>query len=260
MSRSPSVKVYFFNAYVIYSSLLSNQGTVMQTDSQDKQRKAMGEFSDQVSPPIAWSSPANSPLPSTVIQSSSDGQQLETREFLLSDYPPGVNENMHPLSESAVELNSRDSPVPPRPPSHDSAATRNAAFARKCWDVDVGVKASPVPLTRPDSTAGSEDIKQGTALSEGCITKELEEENHSSVKKGLAMFIGDDHNVGSQVNMGSSFHTNCSFALRLLFVRSCTYRSRAQFSAVEWFRTIPTISCCCFPLLVPPVIFFAKLF
>lgn len=175
-----------------------SEGTVMQTESQDKQRKAMGEFSDQVSPPIAWSSPANSPLPSTVIQSSSDGQQLETREFLLSDYPPGVNENMHPLSESAVELNSRDSPVPPRPPSHDSAATRNAAFARKCWDVDVGVKASPVPLTRPDSTAGSEDIKQGTALSEGCITKELEEENHSSVKKGLAMFIGDDHNVGSQ--------------------------------------------------------------
>ncbi|XP_068735780.1 fap1 adhesin-like isoform X1 [Montipora capricornis] len=175
-----------------------SEGTVMQTDSQDKQRKAMGEFSDQVSPPIAWSSPANSPLPSTVIQSSSDGQQLETREFLLSDYPPGVNENMHPLSESAVEVNSRDSPVAPRPPSHDSAATRNAAFARKCWDVDVGVKASPVPLTRPDSTAGSEDIKQGTALSEGCITKELEEENHSSVKKGLAMFIGDDENVGSQ--------------------------------------------------------------
>lgn len=67
----------------------------------------MAEFPDQASPPIAWSSPANSPLPSAVTQPRSDDQQFETREFRLSDHPPVDIENIRPSSQPVVEPNSR---------------------------------------------------------------------------------------------------------------------------------------------------------
>lgn len=168
----------------------------MQPHSQDKPRNQLAEFPDQASPPIAWSSPANSPLPSSVTQPSSDDQQFETREFRLSDHPPVDIEKIRPSSQPAVERNSRPTPVPPRPSSHDPAASHNAASTRKCWNVESGTKVTPTPLARRDMAVVNVDTNDEAFTPEGG-TKE-ENEAGSASKKGLAMFIGD--NLETQVS------------------------------------------------------------
>ena len=174
----------------------------------DKPRKPVAEFPNQPSPPIAWSSPANSPLPAAVSKPNpSDGPQFETREFRLSDYPPGedlgTNQDiMRPSSQPAVEMSSRPTPIPPRPSSHDPAASRHTAPARKCWDVDVAQVPTPPRLVYPDTASMSSDTKQEHdvvhPLQGGTV--EIEVEIHTPTKKGLAMFIGDDANPTTQVN------------------------------------------------------------
>lgn len=169
----------------------------------DKPRNPVTEFPNQPSPPIAWSSPANSPLPASVSKPSpSGGPQFETREFRLSDYPPvddlGTNQDAaRPSSQPAVEVGSRPTPVPPRPSSHDPAASRYTAPARKCWDVDVAQVPTPPPLVHPDTASVSTDTKQENPPGGGA--KEIEVETNTSNKKGLAMFIGDDANPTTQV-------------------------------------------------------------
>ena len=174
----------------------------------DKPRKPVAEFPNQPSPPIAWSSPANSPLPASVSKPDpSDGSQFETREFRLSDYPPGEDldfdqDVMRPSSQPAVEVSSRPTPVPPRPSSHNPAASRHTAPARKCWDLDVAQVPAPPPLVYPDTASMDSDTKQEHKVVHppGGGTAEIEVEIHSPCKKGLAMFIGDDAQPGSQVN------------------------------------------------------------
>lgn len=190
----------------------------MQPHSHDKPRKPVAEFPDEPSPPIAWSSPANSPLPSSVSHPSSNGPQFETREFRLSDYPPGNDlgtspDITRPSSQPAVEVSSRPTPVPPRPSSHDPVTSRHTAPARKCWDVDVVQTATPPLLVRPDTASVNVDTKQETVSPEGGGTAEIEVGNHTPSKKGLAMFIGDDDNQGSQV---SRLTKTCSFCFRLI--------------------------------------------
>ena len=174
---------------------------------QDKPRKAVPEFPNQPSPPVAWSSPANSPLPPSVSKPHpSDGPQLETREFRLSDYPPGEDldfnhDGMRPSSQPAVEVISRPTPIPPRPSSHDPAASRHTAPARKCWDVDVAQVPTPPPLVYPDTASTSSDTRQdhNVVYPPGGGTGEIEVEIHTPTKKGLAMFIGDDAQPTTQV-------------------------------------------------------------
>ncbi|XP_020617788.1 calmodulin-regulated spectrin-associated protein 2-like isoform X4 [Orbicella faveolata] len=166
----------------------------------DKPRKPLAEFPNQPSPPIAWSSPANSPLPASVSKPSPSGEpQFETREFRLSDYPPGEDldfnqDVMRPSSQPAVEVSSTPTPVPPRPSSHDPAASRHTAPARKCWNVDVAQVPTPPPLVYPDTASMSSDTKQerNVVHPPGGGTAEIEVEIHTPSKKGLAMFIGDD--------------------------------------------------------------------
>lgn len=174
----------------------------MKSQSQDQPRKPVAEFPDQSSPPIAWSSPSNSPLPAS--QRGSQGQQFETREFRLSDYPPrndsGPNPDMtRPSSHSAVEGSSKSSSVPTRPSSHDPAATRQTAPARKCWNVDVSHVTTPSPLVRPETAAVNMELKEETVSPEEG-TGEIEVEHHTPYKKGLALFIGDDTSPGGQVS------------------------------------------------------------
>lgn len=174
----------------------------------DKQRKIEPEFPNQPSPPIAWSSPANSPLPASALKPSpSNGPQFETREYRLSDYPPvgdlGTNQNMtRPSSQPAVEVTSRPTQVPPRPSSHDPAASRYTAPARKCWDVDVGQVPTPPPLVHPDTGSVISDVTQesNNVQPQGGGAAEIEVEIHTPSKKGMAMFIGDDTNPSPQVN------------------------------------------------------------
>ena len=168
---------------------------------QDKPRKPVAEFPNQPSPPIAWSSPANSPAP--VFKPRPSGEpQFETREFRLSDYPPGDDlgtnpDTARPSSQPAVEVGSRPLSVPPRPSSHDPAASRHTAPPRKCWDVEVAQVPTPPPLVHPDTSSVSSDTKQENPPGGGA--REIEVEIHTP-KKGLAMFIGDDANPASQVN------------------------------------------------------------
>lgn len=174
----------------------------------DKPRKPAAEFANQPSPPIAWSSPANSPLPASVSKPSPSGEpQFETREFRLSDYPPGEDldfnqDVMRPSSQPAVEVSSRPTPVPPRPSSHNPGASRHTAPARKCWDVDVAQVPTPPPLVYPDTASMSSDTKQEQYVVHppGGGTAEIEVEIHTPSKKGLAMFIGDDAQPTTQVN------------------------------------------------------------
>ena len=175
----------------------------MKPQSREQPRKPVAEFPDQPSPPIAWSSPANSPLPASASHPSSNDQQFETREFRLSDYPPGnelgTNQDItRPSSQPAVEVSSRPTPIPPRPSSHDPAA-HHMTPARKCWNVDVGQTFTPPPMVRPDTASINMDIKQETVSPGVGSTAEIEVENHSPLKKGLAMFIGDDASPVSQV-------------------------------------------------------------
>jgi len=44
------------------------------------------------------------------------------------------------------------------------------------------------------------NTKQETVSLEGGSAAEIEVEEHTSPKKGLALFIGDDDNAGSQVS------------------------------------------------------------
>ena len=104
-----------------------------------------------------------------------------------------------PSSQPAVEVSSRPTPVPPRPSSHDPVVSRHTTPARKCWDVDVVQTATPPLLVRRDTAGVNVDPKQETVSPEGGGAAEIEVENHTP-KKGLAMFIGDDDNPGSQVN------------------------------------------------------------
>lgn len=174
---------------------------------QNKPRKPVAEFPNQPSPPIAWSSPANSPLPSSVSKpSSSNGPQFETREFRLSDYPPGEDldfnqDGMRPSSQPAVEVSSRPTAVPPRPFSHDPAASRQTAPARKCWDVDFAQVPTPPPLVYPDTDSMSANTRQEHNVVDppGGGGAEIEVEIHTPTKKGLAMFIGDDAQSTTQV-------------------------------------------------------------
>lgn len=180
-------------------------GPAVKPHSHDKPRKPVAEFPDQPSPPIAWSSPANSPLPPSASHPNSNGPQFETREFRLSDYPPGselgTNRDItRPSSQPAVEVSSRPTPVPPRPSSHDPVASHHTAPTRKCWDVDATKTATPPPLVRPDTASVNTDTKHETVSPSGGGTAEIEVENHTPFKKGLAMFIGDDASPGSQVN------------------------------------------------------------
>lgn len=175
---------------------------------QNKPRKPVAEFPNQPSPPIAWSSPANSPLPSSVSKPSpSDGPQFETREFRLSDYPPGEDldfsqDVLRPSSQPAVEVSSRPTTVPPRPLSHDPAASRQSAPARKCWDVEAPKVPTPTLLVYPDTASVSGNTKQENNVVDppGGGGAEIEVEIHTPTKKGLAMFIGDDAQPTSQVN------------------------------------------------------------
>ena len=183
----------------------SNRDPVTKPQPHEKPREPVAEFPNEVSPPIAWSSPANSPLPSSTSHPSSNGPQFETREFRLSDYPPGNQlgtnpDTTRPSSQPAVEISSRPSPVPPRPSSHDPASSRYTAPARKCWDVEAGQTATPPPLVRPETASVGMNTKQETVSLEGGGVAEIEVEEHTSPKKGLAMFIGDDDNAGSQVS------------------------------------------------------------
>ena len=174
---------------------------------QKKPRKPVAEFPNQPSPPIAWSSPANSPLPSSASKPSpSDGPQFETREFRLSDYPPGEDldfnqDGMRPSSQPAVEVSSRSTAVPPRPFSHDPAASRQTAPARKCWDVDFAQVPTPPPLVYPDTDSMSANTRQEHNVVDppGGGGAEIEVEIHTPTKKGLAMFIGDDAQSTTQV-------------------------------------------------------------
>lgn len=174
----------------------------MKSQSHDQPRKPEAEFSAQSSPPVAWSSPANSPLLAS--QHGSQGQQFETREFRLSDYPPrndsGTNPDMtRPSSQPAAEASFKSSSVPTRPSSHDPAATRQTAPARKCWNVDVSHVPTPSPLVRPETAAVNMELKQETVFPEEG-TGEIEVEHHTPYKKGLAMFIGDDTSPVGQVS------------------------------------------------------------
>lgn len=197
----------------------------------DKPRKPVAEFANQPSPPIAWSSPANSPLPASVSKPNpSNGPQFETREFRLSDYPPGedlgTNQNiMRPSSQPAVEVSSRPTPVPARPFSHDPAAFRHTAPARKCWDVDVAQVPTPPPLVYPDTASMSSDTKQehDVVHPPGGTAAEIEVELHTPSKKGLAMFIGDDANPTTQVNrlvFANKYNTALLMLFRALFSKN----------------------------------------
>ncbi|XP_078381859.1 uncharacterized protein LOC144664608 isoform X1 [Oculina patagonica] len=168
----------------------------------DKPRNPVAEFPNQPSPPIAWSSPANSPQPASVSKPSpSSGSQFETREFRLSDYPPGDGlgtnqDTARPSSQPAVEVGSRPTPVPPRPSSHDPAASRYTAPVRKCWDVDVAQVRTPPPLVQPDTTSMSTDTKQENPPGGGA--REIEVDIQTPNKRGLAMFIGEDASPAAQ--------------------------------------------------------------
>lgn len=104
-----------------------------------------------------------------------------------------------PSSHSAVEGSSKSSSVPTRPSSHDPAATRQTAPARKCWNVDVSHVTTPSPLVRPETAAVNMELKEETVSPEEG-TGEIEVEHHTPYKKGLAMFIGDDTSPGGQVS------------------------------------------------------------
>lgn len=176
----------------------------MQLHFQDKSGKSMAGFPDQPSPPIAWSSPANSPIPSSVPHHAPNSQQFETREFRLSEYPPendlSTNPDVkRPSSQPVVEVSSRPTPISPRPSSHDPVASHHTAPTRKCWEVDVGQKATPPPLIRPETASMNLDTMHESVPRESGGTPEIEVENHSPFKKGLALFIGDDDSAGNQV-------------------------------------------------------------
>ncbi|XP_022802926.1 calmodulin-regulated spectrin-associated protein 2-like isoform X3 [Stylophora pistillata] len=167
---------------------------VMTPHSHETPRKPVSEFPTQSSPPVAWSSPANSPLPANALESNPpNGAGLETREFRLSDYPPFDNQGTaRPSSQPAVKVGSRPTPGPPRPASHEPAASRPSP-TRKCWDVNVGLVPTPSPLVHPDAES---DAKEDSNNFGG--TGEIEVEVHTPQKKGMAMFISDDDNPAPQ--------------------------------------------------------------
>lgn len=175
--------------------------------SHETPRKPVPEFPSQPSPPIAWSSPANSPLPASALKSSPPNDaRFETREFRLSDYPPvdglGTSQStVRPSSQPAVEVGSSPTPGPPRPSSHELASSRPTGPTRKCWDVNVGQAPTPPPLVHPATESVKSDAKEesNNVQPQRSGAGEIELEIHTPQKKGLAMFIGDDASPGAQV-------------------------------------------------------------
>ena len=146
------------------------------------------ELSDQPSPPIAWSSPAPSPLPTTTPADKSTtprDQPCDTREFRLSEYPPTNDHSfVRPSSEPVLAV----------------ASLEPEAFhptTRKCWDVSPAKSPIPTPFVRPDT---GDDVKVSPVHpSVADRAPEIEVEVEMPTRKGLAMFIGDDAQPATEV-------------------------------------------------------------
>ena len=133
--------------------------------------------------------------------------EYETREYRLSEFPPQGHSSMNNQGSFSVgaELPGNIRPKRERTPSPSAnqvPSVDHGTPQRKCWTVTSSASPTLKPFALPQSS--ETDREKGFEF-EPPVTEvtsnEIEVDEMSPKKGGLALFIGDDASTSSQVCM-----------------------------------------------------------
>ena len=171
----------------------------------------ISDKNEQPSPPIGHSSPKTSPRDCQQIEGNTIVPEYETREFRLSEFPPQghiVEGHYQGAFPAGAEVPGNIRPKrerTPTPPVSQVPLVEPGTPPRKCWTLNPTTPSTPPPFTPPstgDVNRKNQD-REVEPADNGTGVAEVEVDEVSPKRGGLALFIGEDANIGSQVSVTS---------------------------------------------------------